>query len=281
LLRLTPPSRRKSRLRLKGYGVRPALDGRTPLTGIQMNLSALTMKALAEQTDRQLSGYGQALSLACDKTSPLFGKERYAKLYREAAVDPQWMTVSLISNAEREGDGAGRLWTLAACTEEPVVSEKIKQHAIDESRHARAYLAMLDLVFPGAADGDFRRQLNTLSPGYGQKDHPAPVQGSPFAHPVTLDELIQMNIAEIRTRVHHIFQRPLILAHCPKKMRARLTKILDSLLFDETRHILYTAELIEQYWKQNASDEVNRLMCDRMADFNEVTARELGDFVFS
>jgi DNA-binding NarL/FixJ family response regulator len=45
------------------------------------------------------------------------------------------------------------------------VSDQIKQHSIDEARHARYYIAILDLTFPGATNKEFHSQLETLSPG--------------------------------------------------------------------------------------------------------------------
>ena len=65
--------------------------------------------------------------------------------------------------------------------------------------------------------------------------------GSPYASAITLDDLIQMNIAEIRTLVHHILQRPMLLAYCAPERRRRLARLHDQLRLDEVRHIGYTA----------------------------------------
>ena len=121
------------------------------------------------------------------------------------------MAMSLIQNAQGEGEGSGHLWDLAACTPDARVAAQVKAHAIDESRHAKAYVAMLDLTFPGVVDNEFHAQLASLSPGYTQRSPLEPHEGSPYASAITLDDLIQMNIAEIRTLVHHILQRPMLL----------------------------------------------------------------------
>src|SRR5207244_2697028 len=123
-------------------------------------------------------------------------------------------------------------------------ASQIQQHAIDESRHSRLYSTILDITFPGAMDDRLRSLVASLSPGYTKESDLKPVEGSPFAHPVTLDDFIQMNIAEIRTRIHQLLQRPMLMAHCAQDRRNRLPGRLDSLAVDELAHVAYTAKLI-------------------------------------
>ncbi|PWU22917.1 MAG: hypothetical protein C5B48_09500 [Candidatus Rokuibacteriota bacterium] len=247
-----------------------------------MNIVAeLTVKALRPLGGDAWANYRQALIRACRRSPPPFGTRPYGDIYRDAATDPHWLAGSLMANAAHEGEGAGQLWDLAACTSDPVVAGQIADHAIDESGHARAYIALLDLAFPGAVDDDFHAQLVTLSPGYTRESRLAPHDGSPFARPVTVDDLIQMNIAEIRTRVHHLLQRPMLLVHCAPNRRHQLVRILDTLLLDETRHIAYTAALIETFARSGEAEQVRRLMGERMADFNAITREEVGRNVFA
>jgi hypothetical protein len=246
-----------------------------------MNIVAeLTVEALRTHGGDAWPRYREALITACRKSPPPFGTRSYGDIYRVAAIDPYWLAISLVTNAEREGDGAGRLWDLAACTPDQRIAGHIRQHATDESRHARAYIAMLDLAFPGAADEEFHAQLATLSPGYNDQSSRHHRDGSPYAHPITVDDLIQMNIAEIRTRIHHLLQRPMLLAHCAADRRSQLTRILDALLFDETRHIAYTAALIEEFAWNGEADRVKQLMQERLSEFNTITEEELGRNVF-
>src|SRR5690349_17517971 len=109
--------------------------------------------------------YRDALITACRKAPPPFGTKSYAKIYRDVASDPSWMAISLIQNAQGEGEGSGHLWELAASTPDVRVAAQVKAHAIDESRHAKAYVAMLDLTFPDFVDDALHSQLNSLSPG--------------------------------------------------------------------------------------------------------------------
>jgi hypothetical protein len=89
-----------------------------------------------------------------------------------------------------------------------------------------------------------------------------------------------MNIAEIRTLVHHIIQRPMLLAYCAPERRRRLALLHDRLRVDEARHIGYTATLIEEFAQRGKADAVKRLMQERMSDFNAITNEDLGTGVF-
>lgn len=219
--------------------------------------------------------YRRALVQACTESPPLFGRKAYADLYRKGARDPGWVALSLATNAEGEGDGAQRLWDMAACTRDAQIAEQICQHAIDEARHSRAYVTLLGLIFPDAADDKLLARLKTLSPGFTRKSPLRARKRSAYARPATVDELIQMNLAETRTRVQHLFQRPVLLSYCKRERRARVRRILDSLLFDETRHIAYTARLIERSAQELGAAAVMRLMKERLRDFNQLTADEI------
>jgi hypothetical protein len=51
--------------------------------------------------------------------------------------------------------------------------------------------------------------------------------------------------------------------------------MLDWLLIDETRHIAYTARLIERAAQASGPDHVMDLMRERVKDFNEITEEEV------
>src|SRR4051794_8557221 len=102
--------------------------------------------------------YMAALEQALSEAPPPFGTPEYAEIYHGAARSGQWLAMSLMTNAEREGDGARRLWSLAACAGSEEERRLLKRHACDESSHALAYLALLDLTFPGAAAPEFRAE---------------------------------------------------------------------------------------------------------------------------
>lgn len=239
---------------------------------------ALELKQCHPPTECPL--YLAALRCALDEEPPPFDTKGYAEVFRSSSAEARWMAISLITNAEREGDGAKRLWSLAACSDDAEEQHLLKCHAVDESRHALFYLALLDLTFPNAASPSFRLELQQLSPGYSMKQQLYAVEGSPYAKAPSIDDFLQMNIAEIRTTIHHIMQRSAIVAHCSAANLRRATSILDSLLNDELRHVAYTAVLIDRIARHFEFDDVANLFCQRLRDFNQITSEELGDRVF-
>jgi hypothetical protein len=244
-------------------------------------VAELTLEALGPHGVGEWAHYRRALTTACKKSPPPFGNKAYGEIYRDLASDAYWLATSLIVNAHREGEGAGQLWDLAACTADAGIARQVRQHAIDESGHSRAYIALLDLAFPGVVEPELHSQLATLSPGYTRESPREPHDGSLFARPITLDDLIQMNIAEIRTLIHHMLQRPMLLAHCAPSRHQRLISILDALRSDETRHIVYTGALIEKFARAGDATAVAELMRERVADFNVITQSELDQAVFA
>jgi hypothetical protein len=242
-----------------------------------MNVVArVTLQALEAHGVKPLSTYPRALVSACNALPPPFGRKAYRDLYRRNATDPDWLALSLATAAQSEGEGATHLWDMAACTQDPEIASRMQDHAIDEARHSRGYVTLLELIFPEMIDEQFRKQLQRLSPGYSKTSPLEPAEGSPYAYPATVDELIQMNIAEIRTRIYHLLQRPALLGYCRVDRRARLSRILECLLFDETRHIAYTARLIERIARESGGvEQVMVLMRQRVKDFNEITDDEM------
>jgi hypothetical protein len=221
--------------------------------------------------------YMAALERAFWEEFPPFATELYAEIYRGAARSGQWLAMSLMTNAEREGDGARRLWSLAACAGSEEERRLLKRHACDESSHALAYLALLDLTFPGAAAPEFRAELNQLSPHYAMGQEPVPVEGSPYARRPSVDDYMQMNVAEIRTTIHHLMQREALAAHWPVASAGRAVKILDSLLRDELSHVAYTAVLIEE----RGGEGVAGRLAGRLRDFNRITSEEPIDYSYN
>jgi hypothetical protein len=237
--------------------------------------------ALAQcSPDAECPIYLDALDQALEDEPPPFDTSRYAEIYEEAAAAPRWMAISVIQNAEREGDGSRRLWSLAACSDDAHVQQQLKRHSVDESRHSLLYLALLDLTFPGAARPAFREELNKLSPRFSLKQELAPVPGSPYAKNATIDDFLQMNIAELRTTIHHIMHRPALSRHCPPDHQKKITSIQDSLLGDELKHVSYTALLIENIARELPKERVTALFRKRFRDFNRITLSDLGEGVF-
>jgi hypothetical protein len=237
-------------------------------------IAELTIAALRANAVGSMEGYAFALAEACDAAPPPFGMHWYGEKFRTLALDASWLAASLIQNAQVEGDGARKLWALAGRAPDSRIARLVRQHAIDESRHALLYLAMLNLTFPGAVDAELKPLLAGISPRYGPNDDPPTL---PLERPEhVLDELIQMNIGEIRTRIHQLLLRPMLRAHTTEAKRSQLQGVLDALLADETKHIAYTARLIEEAMEGGQRDYVRQTFRRRVRDFNEITLHEVG-----
>jgi hypothetical protein len=224
--------------------------------------------------------YFAALESAVWEEFPPFATGLYEEIYRTASTGAQWLAVSLMTNAEREGDGAKRLWSLAACCADEEEQRLLKRHACDESSHALAYLALLDLAFPGAVSESFRAELDQLSPHFAMTQELYAVPGSPYAHAPSVDDYMQMNIAEIRTTIHHLMQRQALKAHCPEQNLGKAKKVLDRLLRDELSHVAYTAVLIERKMASAKRGDMEAQFSKRLRDFNRITEEELEQRVF-
>jgi hypothetical protein len=224
--------------------------------------------------------YLGAITEALVNEPPPFDTEAYSSTYHNSALDPRWLATSILTNAEMEGDGARRLWSLATFAPDSEERALLKRHAVDESRHALFYLALLDLAFPDAIEPEFRQDLRQLSPGFAMHKDLYPIEGSPYARPPTIDDYLQMNIAEIRTTIHHMMQRRAIRAHCPEENLPRVLDVLDSLLDDELAHVGYTAMLIDRAAARTPENRVGVLFRKRFRDFNRITTQELGENAF-
>lgn len=240
-----------------------------------MNIvSKLTLDALTEIGEKNLIKYSENLVAACESSPPPFGFAWYGEKYRKLACKPDWFAYSLINNALKESEGSQKLWELSGQTNDPNISEQIRLHAIDESRHAHLYVKIFDLVFPHAIEFSLRSEVNNSLPNYSRTDLPARL--SSVSETYVLDSLIQMNIGEIRTRINQLLMSPIILAYCSEERREQLRKLVDSLLVDETRHIGYTAQLIEQAISSGYGEFVCNIMHKRLAEFNKMTVEEVG-----
>ena len=220
-----------------------------------------------------LDEYGRALRAACASAPPPFGFAWYGDRYRAFATDASWFADSLVANAAKEGQGSELLWNLAGRIADPKIADAVRHHAVDESRHARFYVSLLKLAFPELIDAINDQDLGRLSPGYTLRDRPDEVDASPMVQ--VIDELIQMNIGEVRTLINQMLMGPVIVLHSPKERRARMDALMTGLGRDERIHIGYTARIIDAAAQENPR-MVYGLMARRMREFNVLTMSEIG-----
>lgn len=236
-------------------------------------IARFTLAALRRAREWPLPAYADALRAACRAAPPPFGEVWYAKRFRQLALDPQWIAESLVRNADVEGEGARKIWLLAARTPDRDVAELVRRHAIDESGHALAYVALTRALCPDAMSSREWRALGALSPRYRPGDRPP--RRRPARMDQVLDELVQMNLGEIRTRVNQMLMIPVLAACTPADRRPRVMRTMRALLGDETRHIAYTARVLERACTEGAGAFVRATMATRLAEFNALTRRQV------
>jgi hypothetical protein len=176
-------------------------------------VAEITLKSLEQHRLGPLERYAQCLRSAFEAHPPPFSAAWYGERFRDMARDPEWFANILVGNASTEGWGSSKLWLLAGKTHEEPISALVRQHARDEARHSRMYSRILDLVFPGLVTESLRRELRAFAPVYRSDDRPERLE--PYSHRQVLDNLLQMNVAEMRTMVNQLLVRPVAMIYCP------------------------------------------------------------------
>jgi hypothetical protein len=199
---------------------------------------------------------------------PAFTRRWYGELYRNRALDLTWLARSMAANSRKEAAGSRTLNRMARTMSGTDVGELLAAHARDEARHASLYLRMQRALFD--EDGGDALQV--------------PYAGSPYravfrsavadADLGVIDELVQINLGELRTFVNQLLMRPVveIVADGLEQNSAVMTTI-DELLADELAHIVYSGRLLEAAL---ARPETVPLVSRRLRDFEQYTLDELG-----
>jgi hypothetical protein len=186
--------------------------------------------------------------------------------------NPVWVIQSLVSNAIKEGEGSQSLAMIADECERRSLSSDIAIHVTDEARHCRMYVGLIETVFPGALGTALRKRVASHFPPLRYVQRQRPVR--PLW--ATLDYLIQVNLGELRTRIHQGLMEPVLHAYCPDENESKLCKTMDTLRCDECKHFQYTAARIGALAEEFTPTQVEELFIRRYQDFNRYTERELG-----
>jgi hypothetical protein len=239
-----------------------------------MNIVDWVVRQLEHHGALAVENYVDVLKETFADHPPPFGAKWYEERFAELAENPRWIATQLLGSAQGEGEGARNLWQLAACALDPFISEQVRLHAIDESRHSKMYGWLLAEVFPDLTSQGGIAKLNELSPGYTLSDYPLP-QG-PKSDARVLDELAQTNLSEIRTCKNTVLLRPVLLRLCKPKHVQRVSWVIDRLLFDEINHIRYTAQILDAACVAGNRALVRHIFTERTREFSAITLREVG-----
>jgi hypothetical protein len=229
---------------------------------------------LPSHWDGPLESYGDCLRAAFTEFDPIFTKEHYADFYLKCSSEvPAWIPSNILANAKKESDGAKLLYEFwRRVRGDALLENDVMFHIKDEIRHSKLFIALTELAFPQVADQPFiqtmRNELFSLNESEATK-HAETLSQSEIT-----DHLVQMNLGEIRTRVHISMIAPLISAFSPLENRSKVEKILAALVDDETAHIAYTAKHLEKLSQSVGAEELKKLFLRRLRDLHEYTVYE-------
>lgn len=227
--------------------------------------------AVRALVDDDLPNYSTSLGDAFAEVDPVFTRQSYCEFFWKCASSiPGWLAQVILANAQAESEGSARLLKLWQRVDYNDVAEReIMIHGRDESRHSRVFIDLVARAFPELVRPEYLHELRTTLPDIRGIDHVK--AGARLAEADLIDALVQMNIAEIRTRIHLEMFAPLIYGYSPSEDRPQVARILRALARDEVRHIGYTARLMEQWTEAGASNLIGDLYARRLRDFNTMT----------
>jgi len=221
--------------------------------------------------------YEAILQHAVKCAPPPFALNSFGRRYFELARAADWFAHSLVANAALEGYGAQRIWQFADRVADDSYAEAVRQHARDESRHSTIFVAMLKMVFPGAAiDSESELALSEMQPRFNLSPPVAQRPGDELmSGPRLLNELIQVHITETRALVLQHLLRSVLLAYAKAPYEHRLERMSSQLIRDESRHIAYTALIFEAEAAKGNGEFMFEAFTDRLREFNDLTYVEL------
>lgn len=232
----------------------------------------LQAELAAVSQGKDLNNYLSVMDEAFSNDPPPFLFADYGDAFRECAMNPYWMIQSLISNSVKEGEGARDLWTLAGRIENPIVREKVVQHAKDEAKHARMYVGLIKVVFPGALQKQDECRVLERAPSFPAVCVP---DSEFYSDEMIIDLLMQINLGEFRTRVHQLLMTPVLECICSTNL-IKLEALLGVIAKDELNHLYYTAEIIDDWIGFGNLTKSMAILAKRLRQFNDLTIRELG-----
>lgn len=230
------------------------------------------LDAVRGRYDSDLADYSDCLVNAFTKSEAIFWHPDYHEFYWHCVTRvPNYIQEVILANAEAESHGSEGLFDLwSRVSEISEIGEGVRSHFLDEARHSRLFIHLTDLSFPGYLGEEEllerkRRLFNPLQASIQES------QDASASIEYIVDNLVQMNIGEIRTRAHMFMIGPVLAAICPRESRDQIEGILSGLIHDEVTHIGYTARIMNELCRTGHRDLVRALYEQRVSDFNAFT----------
>ncbi|HLP89055.1 MAG TPA: hypothetical protein VK184_10755 [Nostocaceae cyanobacterium] len=242
------------------------------------NVSELTFHYLQKYNCQIFDDYQTILEEACTVHQPPHGMAWYGQLYRQYARKADWFANSLINNAAEEGNGSREVWQFSQHIYNQEIAQLVRNHSIDESKHSKMFISLLNILFPTEIETEFRTQLQLLSPEYYHHQHPPISIPSPdncLEEKRIMDEIIQINLLEIRALILQLLLRPILQAYAQPEDLTKVTQMSDVFIYDETKHIEYSSYCIGKYIQQGNTNWVKQTMIERQKTINEMFLQDI------
>ncbi|TGQ21266.1 hypothetical protein EN860_014195 [Mesorhizobium sp. M00.F.Ca.ET.217.01.1.1] len=221
--------------------------------------------------DSDLPHFTDCILAAFADIDAVFWKEQYLGFYWKCVTTvPGYIQGVVIANAEAEShgsEGLHDLWTKVRGQRE--VEDGIQSHFYDESRHARLFLHLTRLSFPDYLSEPGQTLIRSSL--FDAPKASLEKAGLEASIDYIVDNMVQMNIGEIRTRSHMFMIGPVLTAFSPQAHRETVDGILSGLVYDEVTHIGYTANIMEEWCRNGHKKLIAGLYKRRLKDFNKFT----------
>lgn len=223
--------------------------------------------------DSDLPNFSDCIRAAFAEVDAVFWREQYLAFFWKCVTTvPGYVQSVIIANSVAESDGSRGLHDLWTRVRGSELEDGIRNHFQDESRHARLFLHLTDLAFPEFLQptemADRKARLfNSQAASKEKSEAAASVE-------YVIDNMVQMNIGEIRTRAHMFMIGPVLTALAPRGNKERVDGILSGLVYDEVTHIGYTAVLMEQMCQDGHKKLIADFYKRRLRDFNVYTIEQ-------
>lgn len=237
------------------------------------------LEVIRDYLQADLPLYSDSLIAAFREVEPVFAGERYAEFFWHcASTVPGWIARVALTNGKAESEGSEKLFDLWQHVDyDPNAEEQVLAHAKDEARHSRIFVALTQRAFPDSFSDEYLTRFEAALPDVRKAEQVKAEGRIPEDH--LIDHLVQMNIGEIRTRLHmHLFA-PVIFGMAPPANKLAVRRLLEGLVRDEVRHIGYTARLMEDWARDGAEDLIRRLYASRLRTFNRITYEQTASAV--
>ncbi len=206
------------------------------------------------------SVYLDLLEAASKKSSPSFVTFEYGERFREITSNRHHFAIQQINSAVEEASGAERLlYLIGELPQNDLgLEKKFRKHAEEEIFHHSLFIEIFDNVFSDVKISEtLRAQVESCLPSFEE----CTSSNVKVTQKRILEEVVQINIGEIRNLVQLKLSVPMVISHCwNESYMDRCKEIMDRLIHDEGGHIYYTAILIERLIDAGFRDDIVDLM---------------------